>query len=120
MIKFNFSMAVLVCLFLTFCNSNNESTKEADKKDTLATDNTSVAKGEVPEDTVGLLKSGDITLRPLIQSPDFPDAILELNKPEENGKLKPGYNVQLATENQLVLLIQYINVQQISGVLNRV
>lgn len=38
----------------------------------------------------------------------------------QNGKLKPGYNVQLATENQLVLLIQYINVQQISGVLNRV
>lgn len=90
MIKFNFSLAVLICLFLNSCDSKNEKSKEAENVDTLATDNTSVAKEAVSEDTVGVLKSGDLTLRPLVQSPDFPDAILELNKPEENGKLKPG------------------------------
>ncbi len=90
MIKFNFNLAVLLCLFLTSCNSQDEKLKEGEKVDTIAVDNTPSDKEAVAEDTTGLLKSGEITLRPLVQSPDFPDAILELNKPEENGKLKPG------------------------------
>ncbi|HEX8548181.1 MAG TPA: hypothetical protein VF691_14565, partial [Cytophagaceae bacterium] len=39
-------------------------------------------------DTAGRLTKGGLTLTPVTNSPDFPDAILELNSPEEKAKLK--------------------------------
>jgi len=82
MIKFNFSLIVIISLFLVACDSGNQQSRETESADTLA--------GDISEDTAGVLKSGSLVLRPLVQSPDFPDAILQLNTPEENGKFEPG------------------------------
>lgn len=50
-------------------------------------------------DTTSTAQAAEISISPITDSPDFPDAILEMNQPADGGKLNPGkvqfsYNVK--------------------------
>jgi hypothetical protein len=84
-------------LFLTFsiiltpilfsCESKTPSEGDIETKaDSIPADHTQVSK----QDTLGIMSKGSLTLIPLAGSPEFSDAVLELNTPEENAKVKSG------------------------------
>lgn len=68
-------------------NKKTESNLETTSADTTINDGTIVENQEVV-DTAGMMAKDGLSLKPVTNSPEFPDAILELNKPEENAKLK--------------------------------
>jgi hypothetical protein len=74
-------------------SANNETDNKA--KDTLKPDTS--ALNNVNLDTSGVMVKGNIRLIPLIGSPEFSDAMLELNSPAENAKVNQG-NVKFSYE----------------------
>jgi hypothetical protein len=90
--KTNFLFLLLmnsVILFSCEKGSNSEKTSV----DTSANDTAHHAVNDMKGDTAGLMTQGSISIMPLIGSPDFADAVLEMNSPEENSKLKSGQKV---------------------------
>jgi hypothetical protein len=79
-------------LFLSFfvlisaCSKPNETGNL--ENDTTGTGKASSADSTAP--AANSMEKGGIVLTPFTGSPDFPDAMLELNAPQENAKLKAG------------------------------
>lgn len=74
-------------LLTAFTSCDNSRT---DRVQTGTGDSIPADKTEVSLDTAGMIESGSIRIIPLKGSPDFPDASLEVNLPEQNAQLKSG------------------------------
>ena len=76
-------LIIIISLAIFSCQNQNAENVSS-RNDTLEIDSTSPSV----ESTPGRLIKGSLTLTPVTDSPDFPDAILELNTPDEKSKLK--------------------------------
>lgn len=85
------SFLLLSTVALVSCENNSSTNGNIETRaDSLSPDKTDVKGMEGVQDTAQVMKNGDLTLTPLAGSPEFADAVLELNAPEENAKLKAG------------------------------
>ncbi|MBX9851657.1 MAG: hypothetical protein K2X86_07835 [Cytophagaceae bacterium] len=84
--------------FLFASCERNTSTEKASSTDSTAAGKMQVDINPMPVDTMGMMVKGDIRLLPLKGSPEFSDAVLELNAPSENSKQKSGEPVSFKYE----------------------
>lgn len=81
---------LMLSVILSACDSgNNKETAHTEGKDTSAQAAES-RHAEPVLDTAGRMEKNGIKLTPLIGTPEFADASLEVSSPEENAKLKSG------------------------------
>src|SRR6185437_10784954 len=72
-------------------NKTTKQEKMVEINDTTEDAGVDTSKGYGGEsDTVKGMENGGIRLTPLTGSTEFPDAVLEMNAPKQNAKLKPG------------------------------
>lgn len=93
--KTNFLSLVLIGVIGLFSCENGANT-ERTSSDSMAKDTSHSMANDMKGDTAGVMTQGSITIMPLIGSPEFADAVLELNAPEENAKLKTGQKVSFS------------------------
>ncbi|HXA02600.1 MAG TPA: hypothetical protein VNW99_11470 [Cytophagaceae bacterium] len=87
MIRSFLILSIASTLFFSCSNKNNEKTsQQIDTTEVIVPMPTAAPV----EDTTGMMVKGNIKLIPFRGSAEFNDATLELNKPEENAKLKSG------------------------------
>ena len=84
--KLFFAFASILLLINSACDNNTSTeTGIVETQDSLKEDNTMVVL-----DTAGMMEIDGIRVLPLKGSPEFSDAALEVNLPEENAKVKSG------------------------------
>jgi hypothetical protein len=87
------SILLLSMMVLVSCENKTDTEGKVETLvDSIPADKTKV----IPEDTAGVMVKENLKLSPLVGSPEFADATLELNTPEENAKLKSGERVKFS------------------------
>jgi hypothetical protein len=95
--KILFSHLFFAGLLLSGCDQSSNKEVGDVQNDSIPPDKTSVAT-PIPIDTSEIMQKGDIKIYPLKGSPEFSDASIEMNVPEENSKLKESEEVTFSYE----------------------
>lgn len=84
-----FSTIIFTTIFSS-CENNPTGETRVFSDSVMEDRNTEVARDKIVEQELGIQEKGGLKLYPLTTSPEFSDAKLEQNLPEEGTKLKPG------------------------------